>query len=137
VGVYNNQVNNNLYGVFTGLQQEWYLGWGVAAMLTLNGGIFLDSVREFVNYERGDFGGPERKRTRRVWRVVPEVQATPSLMWYPLEGIQMNLGYDIFAFFNTVASPNPVDFNYSSVNPGYDNIIRVFNGFQATIAFIF
>jgi hypothetical protein len=137
VGVYNNQVTNNMYGLYTGLQQEWYLGWGVAAMLNLNAGMFMDVVRESVDYERGDRDAPENKRTLRRWRAVPEVQVTPSVMWYPLEGIQMQFAYDIFAFFNTVASPNPVDFNYSAINPGYSNVFRLFNGFQATIAFIF
>lgn len=137
VGTYNNQVDNNMYGAYTGLQQEWYLGWGLAAMLNLNAGIFMDVVREGVDYERGDRNGPEMKRVRRVWRPVPELQVTPSVMWYPLEGVQLQFAYDFFAFFNTVASPNPVDFNYGAVNPGYEDIIRYFNGFQATIAFIF
>jgi hypothetical protein len=137
VGIYNNEVDNNMYGFYTGLQQEWYLGWGLAAMLNLNGGLFLDSVKEAVDYERGDRGGPRNKRSRRLWQVVPEVQVTPSVMWYPLEGVQVKLGYDIFAFFNTIASPNPIDFNYSSINPGYSSTTRIFNGFQATIALIF
>jgi hypothetical protein len=137
VGVYNNQVDNTMYGFYTGLQQEWYLGWGFAAMLNLNAALFLDSVKEQVDYERGDRFGPRNKRSRRLWQVVPELQVTPSVMWYPLEGVQVKFGYDIFAFFNTIASPNPVDFNYSSINPGYESTIRIFNGFQASIALIF
>jgi hypothetical protein len=137
VGVYNNEVDNNMYGGFIGLQQEWYLGWGLAAMLNLNAALFLDSVKESVDYETGDRFGPRNKRSRRVWQVVPQVQVTPSVMWYPMEGVQLKVGYDIFAFFNTIASPNPIDFNYSSINPGYSSTTRIFNGFQAAIALIF
>jgi hypothetical protein len=134
---YNNQVDNRMYGLWTGLQQEWYLGWGVAAMLNLNAGAFLDVVKTAVDYQRNDRGGPENKRGRTMWRAVPELQATPSVMWYPLEGIQLQAGWDFFVFFNTVASQQPIDFNYSSLAPPYVDIARFFNGFQATIAFIF
>jgi hypothetical protein len=76
-------------------------------------------------------------RGRTMWRLVPELQATPSIMWYPLEGIQLQFGWDAFVFFNTVASRQPIDFNYSSLTPPYEDIARWFTGLQATIAFIF
>ncbi|HTU16635.1 MAG TPA: hypothetical protein VMG10_01120 [Gemmataceae bacterium] len=137
VGVYNNIVTNNNYGLWGGLQQEWYLGWGLAAMLNINGGVFLDSVTTEVDYQTGVYGGPENKRGRRMWRPAAEAQITPSLMWYPLEGIQLQLAYDLFAVFNNMASPQPVDFNYSSLTPAYTEPVRFFQGFQVTAAFIF
>jgi Legionella pneumophila major outer membrane protein precursor len=137
VGIYNNQVDNRMYGVHTGLQQEWYLGRGFAAMLNTEAAMFMDIVREKVDYERGDRGGPENKRARTQWAAVPEVQVTPSIMWYPLEGIQLSVGWDFFAFFNTISSPNPVDFNYSALAPNYVSTFRYFSGFMANIAFVF
>jgi hypothetical protein len=137
VGVYNNQVDNRNYGLWTGLQQEWYLGWGVALMLNLNAGAFLDVAKTMVDYQRGDRGGPENKRTRQFDKAAGMLQATPSIMWYPLEGIQLQFAYDIFVFFNQVSYDQPVDFNYSSLTPPYHDTWRWFNGFQATIAFIF
>jgi hypothetical protein len=134
---YNNIVTNNNYGAWAGLQQEWYMGWGVAAMLNIDGGLFLDSVTTEVDYQRGDRGGPENKRGRHMWRAAAEAQVTPSVMWYPVEGIQVQFAYDIFAIFNNIASQQPVDFNYSSLTPPYTVPARVFNGFQATVAFIF
>jgi hypothetical protein len=136
-GVYNNIVTNNNYGVWAGLQQEWYLGWGFAAMLNLNGGVFIDSVTTEVDYQLGLREGTENKRGRHFFQAAAEAQVTPSLMWYPLEGIQMQLAYDWFAIFNNTASPQPVDFNYSSLTPAYSNPVRFFNGFQATVAFVF
>jgi hypothetical protein len=137
VGVYNNQIDNRNYGLWAGLEQEWYLGWGVALMLDLNGGGFLDIVKSEVDYQRGDRGGPENKRGRTFDRAAAELQATPAVMWYPLEGIQLKFAYDFFVFFNQAASQQPVDFNYSSLTPPINYIPRFFNGFQATCAFIF
>ena len=137
VGVYNNIIDNRMYGAHVGLQQEWYMGRGFAAMLTTQGSLFLDVVRERVDYELGSRFGPENKRSRTLWRAVPEVEVTPSVMWYPLEGIQLNFGWNFMAFFNTVASPQPIDFNYSALDPGLKDISRFFTGFTGSIAFIF
>lgn len=137
VGVYNNIIDNRMYGFHVGLQQEWYLGRGFAAMLTCQGAAFLDVVKERVDYELQSRFGPENKRSRTLWRAVPEIEVTPSIAWYPLEGIQLNLGWSLMAFFNTVASPRPIDFNYSALDPNLDNITRWFTGFTGSIAFIF
>ena len=137
VGVYNNQVDNRNYGVWAGLQQEWYIGWGLALMLNLNAGGFLDIVKTQVDYQRGDRGGPENKRGRTFERAAAELQASPAIAWYILEGIQLRFTYDWFVFLNQAASQQPVDFNYSSLTPPVTDIARFFNGFQATIAFIF
>ena len=136
-GIYNNQVDNRMYGLFAGMQQEWYLGWGFAAMLNTNVAGFLDAVHTMVDYQRGDRGGPENKRSREMFNLVPEFQIMPSLMWYPMEGIQMSFAYDFFMFLNTVASPQPVSFNYSALTPQYTDIARFFNGFQVSIALTF
>jgi hypothetical protein len=137
VGVYNNQIDNRNYGLWAGLQQEWYLGWGIALMLNLNGGGFLDVVKTMVDYQRGDRGGPENKRGRTMEQAAAQLQVTPSIMWYPLEGVQVQLAYDWFVFFNQKAYDQPVDFNYSSLTPPNRDAALFFNGFQATIAFIF
>jgi hypothetical protein len=135
---YTNQVNNNMYGFFVQLQQEWYVGRGWALMLNAGGAALADFAKEKATYQRNDrFFGPENKRSRNQFRAVPELQVTPSIMWYPLEGIQLSVGWDFFCFFNTIASTTPVDFNYGSLTPGYSDVFRFFQGFQASIAFVF
>lgn len=137
VATYTNEVTNNNYGAWAGLQQEWYLGWGLAAMLNIDGGVFIDSATTKVTYERGYHNDIQNSRGRHLWRPTAMAQITPSLMWYPLEGIQLQLAYDFFAIFNNVASPQPVDFNYSSIAPGLEDVTRFFSGFQATVAIVF
>jgi len=137
VATYTNEATNNNWGAWAGLQQEWYLGWGLAAMLNIDGGVFLDSVTTKVTYERGYHNDVQNSRGRHLWRPSALAQITPSLMWYPLEGIQLQLAYDFFAIFNNVATPQPIDFNYSSITPAMQDVPRFFNGFQATCAIVF
>jgi len=41
------------------------------------------------------------------------------------------------AFFDTIAAPNPVSFDYSALNPAWKLQNRFLDGFSAGIAFIF
>ncbi len=136
--LYTNDVSNNMYGVHAGVTQEYYLGHGFAAMLTTQAAAFIDVVREQAKYETAQKdAAPQNKRSIRQYTLVPEVQVTPAIQWYPWEGIQCRLGYDLFAFFNTVSSPRPVDFNYSALDPNYERTFRFFDGFTASVAIIF
>ena len=61
-----------------------------------------------------------------------------NLWWYPTEGIQLRVGYDAMAFFNTVAGKTPVDFNFGGLAPTWDRgVYRLFDGINAGIALIF
>jgi hypothetical protein len=137
--LYTNIVSNAMYGVKAGFSQEWYLGAGFAAMLDIQGATFLDIVREIAKYQLGSTsdGFVANKRSVRQYYVVPEFQGTASVMWYPWEGVQLKLGYDVFGFFNTISSPRPVSFDYSGLNPNYERTFRLFDGFQASVAIIF
>jgi hypothetical protein len=127
-----------MYGVHAGFQSEYYLGHGFAVMMDLQGAMFLNITKTRVKYEFGVKLAPENKRALTDISFVPELQGTLSLMWYPTEGIQMKLGYDVMAFFNTVSSEDPVTFDYSGLDPNFSrNKVRFFDGIQASIAFLF
>ena len=69
---------------------------------------------------------------------VPELEGQFNLWWYPTEGIQIRVGYSLMAFFNTVASKQPIDFNFGGLNPTWDEgVYRLFDGINAGISFIF
>jgi hypothetical protein len=135
---YTNVVSNRMYGVNVGFCQEYYCGCGFACMLESEACLYLDVVKEQAKYQfPNDQIPPQNKRRLTDYKVVPEFQLTPRLMWYPYEGIQLSLGYDLMAFFNTVSAPRPIDFNYSALDPPYVSTFRFFDGWQASIAFVF
>jgi hypothetical protein len=136
--LYTNVVSNRMYGVNCGFCQEYYCGCGFACMLESEACLYLDIVKEQAKYQfPNDQIPPQNKRRITQYRVVPEFQLTPRIMWYPWEGIQMSLGYDLMAFFNTIAAPRPIDFNYSALDPPYVSTHRFFDGIQANIALLF
>lgn len=136
--IYSAIVSNRLYGVQVGCGHERYLGHGFAFSLDLLAGLYLDVAKKRVKYERGDRNiGPERKRSRTDYYFAPELQATGFLWWYPIEGVQVRFGYDVMAFFNTIGTPRPVDFDYSAVNPKFDHVFRILNGLQIGVGLIF
>jgi hypothetical protein len=128
--IYRNVTSNRMYGISVGCSQECYLGYGFATQLDLVGSMYLDFIREKARYELGTkFAGPISKRTKSEWSPVPGAHATVSTVWYPIEGVQIAVGYDALAFFNTLAAPQPIDFNYSSVSPQYEHIaVRLLAG---------
>jgi hypothetical protein len=137
VAVYTNIVSNRMYGPVFGCGSEWYLGWGLALSLDLRAAVFVDVVKERARYERQDkFIASKRSRTE--YTVVPELDAIGNIWWYPFEGIEVRFGYDLMNFFNTVASPKPVDFNYGAMAPAWEKgTYRFMEGFHAGIGFIF
>jgi hypothetical protein len=138
VGIYSNITSNRMYGLHAGCEQEWYLGRGFALTLKTEGALFVDSAKEYSKYERAaKHMGPENKLDKIEWAFVPELQASLGLMWYPTEFIQIYAGYDAFSFFNTRASPRPIDFNYGGLNPRWTHVDRFFDGWAAGLAFTF
>jgi hypothetical protein len=137
--LYTNDVSNRLYGGHAGFSNECYLGHGVAVNFEVEGALYADVVKELAKYElaRGAIG-PENKRARTVVVPVPEFDATLGLLWSPIEGIEVHAGYNIKSFFNTVSSPQPIDFNYGRLDPRYEqSTVRFFDGFDLGVAFIF
>jgi hypothetical protein len=139
IAVFNNVTSNRMWGTDVGCQSECYLGHGFAAMCEVRTGLFMDFIHMISAYETAAkfYGTAENKRSKRTWNVVPEVQGTLSLMWYPWENIQMQVGYQIMAFFNTLSSPRPIDFDYSNIAPHWSTTTRWLDGFQAGISFSF
>lgn len=136
-GVYSNVVSNRMYGAFAGCEDEWYLGHGFALQVRTLAALLADTVKERAKYETQAkyLGLPENKYARNEWKLVPQLQATAGLMWYPTEFVQLWLGYDFMVFFNTVASPRPIGFDYLNINPSWTTVNRIFDGGQAGISF--
>jgi hypothetical protein len=138
---YTNIVSNRMYGVDIGGGNEWRLGdtpiGTFSVSLDLRAAMLIDIVKERAQYERADFA-TAAKRARTEYKPVPELQAGLHFWWYPVEGIQVRIGYDAMGFFNTISSPYPVDFDFRRLNPGWtDGTWRFLDGIDAGIGFIF
>jgi hypothetical protein len=131
--IYSNITSNRMYGAHAGCQWECYLGHGFALMAEGQGALFLDSIKEIARYELAAkfLGFPENKRSKNIWNIVPELQGSVGIMWYPWENVQVSVGYQVMAFFNTLGSHQPIDFNYTNLAPKWDTTLRYFDGFTA------
>jgi hypothetical protein len=140
VAIYNNNVTNNFFGPVVGCGDEWRVGDTPVGTFALSadvkGGLMVDFIKEYTKYQRGD-ALMAAKLTRRQTSIVPMLQFQPNLCWYPIEGVQIKVGYDIFALFDTAVCPYPVDFNFLGLNPALEHATRVFNGMNTGIALIF
>jgi hypothetical protein len=131
-----NITSNQLYGPDFGGGLEYYLGHGFSLAFEGRFAPMIDFVREIDKYQREDFA-IGHKRNMRDYEFVPELQGRVDLWWYPIEGVQVRVSYEIMAFFDTIASPDPVSFDYSALNPPWRLQNRYFDGFSAGIGFIF
>jgi hypothetical protein len=139
VAIYNNIVSNRMYGVHCGFGNDWYLGHGVGISLEADIAGLLDIVKERANYQLGAKNAPPiSKRSITEYTVVPEPSGNLQVWWYPHPAVQVRFGWDVKAFFNTIGSRNPVDFDWGRVSPAFDHIgFRGFDGFNAGIGVIF
>jgi hypothetical protein len=138
---YTNVVSNRMYGLHVGIGNEWELCvtpiGAVAVSLDLEGALFLDFVKARAKYELGDFSA-SASRNRNFFELSPEVQAKLSFWWYPYQAVQVRMSYDVMAFFNTVAAPQPVEFNMGAMAPPWeDGIFRLIHGFSFGVAWSF
>jgi hypothetical protein len=141
VATYYNVVSNRLYGLHCGCGNEWWLGntplGGLSVILDVDGALLVDIIKERAGYELGDKSTTAR-RSRNEYSFAPEVDATLGFMWYPTQAVQVRVGYDVMAFFNTAASPEPIDFNFGAIDPTWTRgVTRFFDGFRAGIEIVF
>jgi len=135
VAIYTNIVSNRMYGAFAGFGNEWYIGHGFACNLDLEACGMVDIVKERAKYELGQKDLPGQiKRAVTDYTLVPEFSATFNLTWFPIENVELRLGYDFMAFFNTIASQQPVSFNVGALDPPWVRQARLFDGFQFGMA---
>lgn len=133
---YTNLWENRFYGGQCGLGTETYLGRGFALSLEGRVGIFARTSYTNVKVERGD-------RTNSIEvdetdaGVSPMFQVGAFLWWYPLEGIQVRCGYELFGIMNTLRSDEPVDFNVGRLRPDFSERLMRFDGMSLGVAFIF
>jgi hypothetical protein len=141
VANYTNVVSNRLYGVDLGIGNECMIGYtplgAFSVSLDLRAALFADFIKGRAKYEIGDFH-TAASRARNLFTLAPGAAANLNLWWFPYPGVQVRAGYDVMAFFNTVAAPRPIDFNYGALAPAWEKgITRFFHGINFGFAFTF
>ncbi len=139
--IYSNVASNRLYGAYCGSGHDWYLGsspiGAFAIDFQINGALYMDFVKGRFEYELGD-KSEAAHRAVDAYSVCPGFDGKIGLMWYPWEAIQLRVGYDFMALFNTYASPRPIDFDYGTINPAFNaGITRWIQGWDIGIALVF
>lgn len=136
---YTNKVANQMFGPKIGWGNEYYLGHGFALTIDLEAALLANIVSAWARYELacGCEDAPSAFFKKTSYTVVPELEAKLNLWWYPIEGVQLRIGYDAMLLFNTVSARRPIDFNYNNLNPGYSRATRFLDGFNIGIGFIF
>ena len=126
-----------MYGPFVGCGHEIFVANQFSVSLDLTGAILLDVAKQRAKYELGD-ETVQSKWGREEFRLVPNANAAVNLWWYPIEGVQIRVGYQAMTFFNTLYMREPVGFNFGNIDPSYETkYFRLLHGFNVGIGFFF
>lgn len=135
--IYKNTLSQRMYGPFLGCGHEVYIGKRMSVALDLSGSALMSIAKQRAYYELGD-KSTKAKRSRNEFDVVPNGNVDVNLMWYPLEGVQVKVGYTLQTFFNTREMGEPIAFNFGAIDPVYDTrAFRYVSGFTVGIGFFF
>jgi hypothetical protein len=127
---YTNIISQRMYGPFIGAGNEVYLGGRFSLSADITGAILYDMAKERAKYLLGD-GSTESKRGRMEYSVVPNVNGSINVWWYPIDNVQVRVGYDLWTFFNTIYMDKPVGFNAGAIDPAYNHrAVRLIHGLQ-------
>ncbi|MDY3553602.1 hypothetical protein R5W24_002705 [Gemmata sp. JC717] len=134
---YSNTLSQRMYGLFVGCGHEIYLGSMFSLSSDLTAAAYLDVVKGRAKYKLGD-DTTQSKYGRNTWSLVPSLTADVNLWMYPIEGVQLRVGYSAMTFFNTRYMKDPVGFNFGNIDPNYaTKYFRLLHGFNLGVGFFF
>jgi hypothetical protein len=137
VAFYTNTLSQRLYGPFLGCGHEIFVANQFSLSCDLTGGLLMDVDKKRVKYILGD-RTVQSKWGEDGFRLVPNANIAFDLWWYPIEGVQMRIGYQAMTFYNTEYMLDPVGFNFGNISPAYRfKAFRLVHGFNAGIGFFF
>jgi len=134
---YTNTLSQRMYGPYLGFSHDVYLGNRFALSTDLTGSLLLSLVKERAKYALDD-DSIQNKRSRNSFNIVPSVGGNINLLWYPLSGVQMRVGYNANTFWNTTRMRDPIGFDYGAVDPTYTpQVFRMIHGLNFGIGVFF
>ena len=137
--LYSNLLSQRMYGPFLGCGHEIYLGKAFALSVDLSASGLLSVIKERVKYKLGDPIFPtSNKRSRSTFDLVPNINVDANATWYPLEGVQVRVGYMANMYFNTRSLKDPVAFNFGALNAeNGTQAFRLVHGFNVGFGLFF
>jgi hypothetical protein len=145
VAIYSNVVSNRMYGPTLGCEYELYIGRGFALTFHVDGAAYLDVVKERAQFSLAD-RSTEAKRQVIEYTFAPALNGELHLDWFPFEGVQVRIGWNSVAFFNTVNAPNPLPYtpdgvvgiDFGNLNGNWQRkAIRYLDGIDVGLAITF
>src|SRR5262249_21387879 len=112
--IYSNFLSQRMYGGFVGCGHEVYLGNMFSVSLDVTGAAFMNVHKERARYEL-EARTTQSKFGREGFDLVPSGTADINLWFYPIEGVQMRLGYYGLTYFNTRYMREPVGYNFGNI----------------------
>lgn len=135
--VYTNTLSQRMYGPYAGVGHDIYLGSRFALSTDLTGALLLNVAKERAKYKLAD-NTTSAKQSVNELRLVPSAGANFNLWWYPIQGVQVRMGYSANTWFNTKNMAEPVGFNLGAIDPGYGNqAFRIIHGVNFGIGLFF
>lgn len=139
VAHYRNNLSQRLYGPFVGCGHEIFVHNQFSLSTDLTAAGLIGVAKERAKYKQEtSFQEIASKRSVNEWTFVPNANASVNLWWYPIEGVQVRLGYTAMTFFNTRYMREPVGFNYGALDPEYDTkVFRLIHGLNFGVGLFF
>lgn len=135
---YTNTLSQRMYGPMVGCGHEIFVANQFSLSLDVTGAALIDVVKERAKYVLGDGSTQSPKFSRDEYRIVPNANAALNLWWYPVEGVQLRVGYQVQTYFNTLFMDQPVGYNFGQIDPGYETkYFRMLQGFNVGVGFFF
>jgi len=134
---YTNTLSQRMYGPMIGCGNEIFIANQFSLSCDITGSLLLDVAKQRAKYKLGD-DTVQSKWGREDFRVVPNANAAVNLWWYPIDGVQIRVGYQAMTYYNTLYMLEPVGFDYGNINPSYHvRAFRLLHGFNVGIGFFF
>ena len=134
---YTNDLSQRMYGPMIGCGHEVFIADQFSLSLDLTGAALLNVVKMRAKYIL-ESEVTQSKWGRQTWRLTPNLNAAFNAWWYPVEGVQVRVGYQAMSYYNTVYMIDPVGFDFGNIDPGYRfKAFRLVHGFNIGIGFFF
>ncbi|MCE9563829.1 MAG: hypothetical protein K8U57_17440 [Planctomycetes bacterium] len=134
---YTNTLSQRMYGPMLGCGHEIFVANQFSLSCELTGALLLNVEKERAKYKLGD-DTVQSKWGNQDFQITPNANIAVNAWWYPIEGVQMRVGYQAMTFYNTQYMINPVGFNFGNIAPQYEfKAFRLLHGFNLGIGFFF